>query len=264
MSDFNNLPIGLRVQTQIPLDIKTYYLNEATLADLGTSNNLAFTYYDGLKVFCQHERTTYEWKQVPTGHENTGLITLDFTYPDDTICFGITYSLKKFNFFLVDTTGPQGLPGTNGRGITSISKINTTGLVDTYRITYTDSSTYTYTVTNGLNGTNGTNGIDASANNLQRIQTVTTNYNIVNADNNYTLFINNGTNNVTITIPDGLNNSLSIGFVQKGTGDVTFINSGSEVLFTPIGYKLKGQFYSVMLEKELSNGIWYLLGNTKL
>ena len=37
----------------------------------------------------------------------------------------------------------------NGRGISTISKTNTTGLVDTYTITYNDGSTSTFTVTNG-------------------------------------------------------------------------------------------------------------------
>lgn len=36
-----------------------------------------------------------------------------------------------------------------GKGISSISKTSTSGLVDTYTITYSDGTTYTYTVTNG-------------------------------------------------------------------------------------------------------------------
>lgn len=39
--------------------------------------------------------------------------------------------------------------GDNGRGITSITKTSTSGLVDTYTITYTDNTTSTFTVTNG-------------------------------------------------------------------------------------------------------------------
>lgn len=41
----------------------------------------------------------------------------------------------------------------NGRGIVSISKTGTSGLVDTYTITYTDNTTSTFTVTNGADGT---------------------------------------------------------------------------------------------------------------
>lgn len=55
--------------------------------------------------------------------------------------------------------GTDGTNGTDGVGITSILKTGTSGLVDTYTITYTDNTTSTFTVTNGQNGTNGTNGV---------------------------------------------------------------------------------------------------------
>lgn len=59
-------------------------------------------------------------------------------------------------------TGPQGadgLPGQDGEdgvGIVSITKTGTSGLVDTYTITYTDSTTSTFTVTNGQDGSSDT------------------------------------------------------------------------------------------------------------
>ena len=40
------------------------------------------------------------------------------------------------------------IKGKDGRGITSINKTGTTGPVDTYTITYTDSTTSTFTVNN--------------------------------------------------------------------------------------------------------------------
>ena len=42
--------------------------------------------------------------------------------------------------------------GTAGKGIASITKTGTSGLVDTYTITYTDGTTSTFTVTNGESG----------------------------------------------------------------------------------------------------------------
>lgn len=45
--------------------------------------------------------------------------------------------------------GPRGYTGDNGRGITDISKVSTEDNVDTYRITYTDGTTDSFTVTNG-------------------------------------------------------------------------------------------------------------------
>lgn len=48
--------------------------------------------------------------------------------------------------------GSGGGSGTPGKGIQKIEKTNTEGLVDTYTITYTDSTTSTFTVTNGKDG----------------------------------------------------------------------------------------------------------------
>lgn len=54
--------------------------------------------------------------------------------------------------------GSPGLPGAAGNGIANITKTSTSGLVDTYTITYTNGTTTTFTVTNGQNGTNGRDG----------------------------------------------------------------------------------------------------------
>lgn len=48
--------------------------------------------------------------------------------------------------------GAAGTNGQDGRGIVSIIKTGTAGLVDTYTVTYTDSTTSTFTVTNGEDG----------------------------------------------------------------------------------------------------------------
>lgn len=68
---------------------------------------------------------------------------------------------QKITFLWVDTnnvshrselTVPN---GADGVGIASIGKTSTAGLVDTYTITLTDSSTHTFTVTNGAKGDTG-------------------------------------------------------------------------------------------------------------
>lgn len=51
---------------------------------------------------------------------------------------------------------PQGKTGAAGVGISSVSKISTDGLVDTYTITLTNGKTYDFTVTNGAKGSDGT------------------------------------------------------------------------------------------------------------
>lgn len=58
--------------------------------------------------------------------------------------------------------GQDGANGEDGRGIISIDKTSTQGLVDTYTITYTDETTSTFEVTNGANGANGANGTDGT------------------------------------------------------------------------------------------------------
>ena len=45
----------------------------------------------------------------------------------------------------------------NGKGIATIAKVSVSGLVDTYRITYNDNTTSTFTVTNGAKGDKGNN-----------------------------------------------------------------------------------------------------------
>jgi len=65
------------------------------------------------------------------------------------------------NITLPGVQGPQGpagddgAPGEDGNGIVSITLDSTVGLVDTYEITYTESSPTTFDVTNGADGTNG-------------------------------------------------------------------------------------------------------------
>ena len=49
-------------------------------------------------------------------------------------------------------TKARGEDGANGVGITSVEKISTVGLVDTYRINFTNGTNTTYTVTNGQDG----------------------------------------------------------------------------------------------------------------
>ena len=43
----------------------------------------------------------------------------------------------------------NGVDGIDGNGISNVEKINTVGLIDTYRITFTDGNTFDYSITNG-------------------------------------------------------------------------------------------------------------------
>lgn len=113
----NDIPAGLRVPAQIPLDAKVYKLSQADLSNLGPSNNLAYTYFKGMIAYCAQEQTRWEWRE-PKFVGEVGLLSSNFVYPDNLSIFGIDYSLKTYNFFLMPTAsaiaGPQGIPGPTG------------------------------------------------------------------------------------------------------------------------------------------------------
>ena len=101
MDHVNNIPTGLLVPAQVPLDAKRVVLNNTVLQNLGVDDHLAFTYEDGLIVFSVFSRQRWEWRQRRTPIEaDTSLLLADFVYPDGHIIAGIDYSLKSFNFFL--------------------------------------------------------------------------------------------------------------------------------------------------------------------
>ena len=58
--------------------------------------------------------------------------------------------------------GNTGAAGADGVGIAKIEKTSSDGNVDTYTITLTNGTTYTFTATNGTNGTNGVDGKDGT------------------------------------------------------------------------------------------------------
>lgn len=61
-----------------------------------------------------------------------------------------------YRITLADTTTVD-FTVTNGKGVSKIAKTGSAGLVDTYTITYSDNSTSTFTVTNGAKGDKGDN-----------------------------------------------------------------------------------------------------------
>jgi len=96
--NYNNIQLGLKIPTQIPLDVKQYIQNETELSNLGVEDNLAFTYIKGLIIYCIEEGTRWEWKpSLGSG----GLLTSDYVYPSGVITFGIDYSNQAYNFYEV-------------------------------------------------------------------------------------------------------------------------------------------------------------------
>ena len=87
-----------------------------------------------------------------------------------------------------DTT--TSIRGADGNGIASVTKTGTSGLVDTYTITFTDGQTTTFTVTNGAKGDTG--------NGIQSIAKTST----VGLVDTYTITYTNGTT-TTFTVTNG-------------------------------------------------------------
>lgn len=118
--------------------------------------------------------------------------------------------------------GQQGQTGPTGNGIASISKTGTSGLVDTYTITYTNGNTDTFTVTNGQDGGSGA--------------TETGTY---NGAGNYgsshpvEITFTNAPATVTIgptTISDGY--ARTVTFIQDCNSALGFASNGSSQTFT--------------------------------
>ena len=90
---------------------------------------------------------------------------------------GTEYSFDLAFHNLKGDKGDTGDTGETGNGIVDIEKTDTTGLIDTYTIYYTNNQTDTFTVTNGQNGQDGTNaeitGATASVTNTTGTPSVT-------------------------------------------------------------------------------------------
>ena len=152
----------------------------------------------------------------------------------------------------VGPAGPTGATGATGNGIASIALLSTVGLVKTYRITYTNASFFDFAVTDGT---------DSTSNNLQR--TITGSTTILESDNNSTIIINNGATAINITVPTGLSTKFAVGFIQQGTGDVTFVESGTTIN-SPLDYlKIKGENFWAYLEKVGATEVFQLAGELK-
>lgn len=125
-------------------------------------NDMVFTLDDASTVTLTNAKTDLKGD---TGSTGAKIVSASFVGEDLVFVLddASTVTVTGAKTTLKGETGLTGETGATGKGITSITKTGTVGLVDTYTITYSDSSTSTFDVTNGedgANGTNGTNGTD--------------------------------------------------------------------------------------------------------
>lgn len=99
--------------------------------------------------------------------------------------------------------GDTGSTGATGNGVASIAKTGTSGLVDTYTVTYTNGQTMTYTITNGADGVG-----------IVSVEKTATSGNV----DTYTILFTNGTT-TTYPVTNG-----SVTSVDGMTGDVVLNN----------------------------------------
>jgi hypothetical protein len=90
---------ALNVAGQFILDNKLYFLTLDDMRNLGLNNNLAYTYYEGMEVFCLQTFKKYYWKERTT---QIGVLYQDFTYESGVIANNIDYSLRHFNFIDIE------------------------------------------------------------------------------------------------------------------------------------------------------------------
>ena len=145
---------------------------------------------------------TFNVEQIDDTH-----IKFTFTFEDGTTYESDTIELPKGD------KGDTGATGLTGNGIASIAKTGTSGLVDTYTITFTNGTTTSFNVTNGANGEDGQDG--ATGNGILSI-TKTGTSGLVDT---YTITFTNGTTttfNVT-NGANGTNGTNGVGVVSGGT-----------------------------------------------
>lgn len=122
--------------------------------------------------------------ELDTSTDNTSIINLPDTeqklevtanFDDDKDILNIVLKLSGNDGEPIEKTISVTIPtsGTSGRGIQSITGPVTVGLQDTYTIHYTDDTTTTFVVTNGVPGSNGepgTNGVDGKSINEIKVE----------------------------------------------------------------------------------------------
>ena len=126
------------------------------------------------------------------GHGGIKSITLNDDY---TLTFIMSDDTEVQTTSVRGATGAKGDKGTDGRAITSVTKISTSGLVDTYKISFSDNTSTNFTLTNGSSiksiAKTGTSGL-------------TDTYTVTLTDGTTSTFdVNNGNGIASITLQSG-------------------------------------------------------------
>ena len=155
---------------------------------------------------------------------------------------GYFYKIVAINSGVVYLTYYAEFEGATGNGIASISLLSTAGLVDTYRILFTDGTHFDYNVTNGQDGTDGADGADgATGNGIASVSLLSTaglvdtyritftdgthfDYNVTNGQDGATGATGNGIASISLLSTAGLVDTYRILFTDGTHFDYNVTN----------------------------------------
>ena len=164
------------------------------------------------------------------GHGGINSITLNDDY---TLTFTMADETTVTTTSVRGATGAKGDKGTDGRAIASVAKISTSGLVDTYKISFSDNTSTNFTVTNGSSiksiAKTGTNGLTDTYTVTLTDGTAST-FNVKNGNGIAAITLQSGTHaagttdTYKITFDNGEFTTFSVYNGMNGTGSVVTVN----------------------------------------
>lgn len=167
------------------------------------------------------------------GHGGIKSITLNDDY---TLTFIMSDDTEVKTTSVRGATGAKGDKGTDGRAITSVAKISTSGLVDTYKISFSDNTSTNFTVTNGSSiksiAKTGTNGLTDTYTVTLTDETTST-FNVKNGNGIASITLQSGTHaagttdTYKITFDNGEFTTFSVYNGMNGSGSVVSVNAKS-------------------------------------
>ena len=167
------------------------------------------------------------------GHGGIKSITLNDDY---TLTFIMSDDTEVQTTSVRGATGAKGDKGTDGRAITSVAKISTSGLVDTYKISFSDNTSTNFTVTNGSSiksiAKTGTSGLTDTYTVTLTDETTST-FNVKNGNGISSITLQSGTHaagttdTYKITFDNGEFTTFSVYNGMNGSGSVVSVNGQS-------------------------------------
>ena len=167
------------------------------------------------------------------GHGGIKSITLNDDY---TLAFIMSDDTEVKTTSVRGATGEKGDKGTDGRAITSVAKISTSGLVDTYKISFSDNTSTNFTVTNGSSiksiAKTATSGLTDTYT-VTLTDGTTSTFNVKNGNGIASITLQSGTHaagttdTYKITFDNGEFTTFSVYNGMNGSGSVVTVNTKS-------------------------------------